>query len=34
MIPSINPLVLNLKESATLSINMMVKRLRSEGQDV
>lgn len=34
MIPSINPLVLNLKESATLSINMMVKRLRSEGREV
>ena len=34
MIPSINPLVLNLKESATLSINMMVKRLRSEGRKV
>lgn len=29
MIPSINPQVLNLKESATLSINMAVKRQRS-----
>ncbi|MCK5248398.1 MAG: aminotransferase class I/II-fold pyridoxal phosphate-dependent enzyme, partial [Spirochaetaceae bacterium] len=34
MIPSINPLVLNLKESATLSINKMVKRLRKEGREV
>ena len=34
MIPSINPLVLNLIESATLSINMMVKRLRKEGREV
>jgi aspartate aminotransferase len=34
MIPSINPLVLNLKESATLSINMMVKALRKEGKEV
>jgi aspartate/methionine/tyrosine aminotransferase len=34
MIPSINPLVLNLKESATLSINKMVRQLRREGQEV
>ena len=34
MIPSINPLVLNLKESATLSINMEVKRQRREGREV
>jgi aspartate/methionine/tyrosine aminotransferase len=34
MIPSINPLVLNLKESATLGINTMVKALRSEGREV
>ena len=34
MIPSINPMVLNLKESATLSINMAVKRQRKEGREV
>ncbi|MGD1828931.1 MAG: pyridoxal phosphate-dependent aminotransferase [Spirochaetaceae bacterium] len=34
MIPSINPLVLNLKESATLHINTTVKKLRSEGRKV
>lgn len=34
MIPSINPLVLNLKESATLSINKMVRQLRREGREV
>ena len=34
MIPSIKPLVLNLKESATLSINMAVKRLRRQGRRV
>lgn len=34
MIPSINPLVLNLKESATLHINNTVKALRKEGRRV
>ena len=34
MIPSINPLVLNLKESATLHINTTVKKLREEGHTV
>lgn len=34
MIPSINPLVLNLKESATLLINNTVKEMRSQGREV
>jgi aspartate/methionine/tyrosine aminotransferase len=34
MIPSINPLVLNLKESATLLINNTVKEMRAAGKDV
>ena len=34
MIPSINPLVLNLKESATLLINNTVKEMRAAGRDV
>ncbi|MDC7232060.1 MAG: aminotransferase class I/II-fold pyridoxal phosphate-dependent enzyme [Spirochaetales bacterium] len=34
MIPSINPLVLNLKESATLLINNTVKEMRAQGRDV
>lgn len=34
MIPAINPLVLHLKESATLGINTMVKELRAQGREV
>ncbi len=34
MIPSVNPLVLNLKESATLLINNSIKELREKGKDV
>ncbi len=34
MIPSINPLVLNLKESATLLINNTVKEMRKQGREV
>lgn len=34
MIPSINPLVLNLKESATLLINNTVKEMRAQGREV
>ncbi len=34
MLPSVNPLVLNLKESATLLINNAIKELRAQGKDV
>ncbi|MDC7224842.1 MAG: aminotransferase class I/II-fold pyridoxal phosphate-dependent enzyme, partial [Spirochaetales bacterium] len=34
MIPALNPLVLNLKESATLHINRTVKKMRQEGRSV
>ncbi len=34
MIPSVNPLVLNLKESATLLINNQIKEMRSKGKVV
>ena len=34
MIPSVNPLVLNLKESATLLINNTIKEMRKQGKEV
>jgi len=34
MIPALNPLVLNLRESATLAINMKALELRKEGRDI
>ena len=34
MLPSVNPLVLNLKESATLLINNAINELRAQGKDV
>ena len=34
MIPSLNPLVTNVKESATLAINLRAKELRARGQKI
>lgn len=34
MIPALNPLVLSLKESATLAVNLEAQKMRSEGTEV
>lgn len=34
MIPALNPLVLSLKESATLAVNLEARRMRAEGKEV